>query len=444
MISPPHDPLADPLPGYGAIVERLEAARWRAAPRFPLEGQVRIQTFQGGHDAPCRRFENEAGRGLALVGLESVRLPGRDELFPRFLNLPLECRLAIELTRAAAATDWLLLLTAGRLELIRLPEESCRQWAGGGESFRRELAPMLALLGRGGEEWHGARQPSQPEAESLTGWLRHWSLQLGAALVEPPVTAERILWQWVLMLQRARHGGGSAGAREWGLRLGGAAGHPTIVYDAPSATEDLTRQLTNFEDHFESTLLAVQLDELPARLEALDETTLLDRLRAEMLMHTQNRFEPETVAWLFTSLEREQEGWRREVRGVEPIRRRLQLDGWLVERPLLCDIGHFGLTAALRDLEALALFLHETRELTGAADAVQPDLFRGAPRGVNRRGELFDPLNYLFSEALRVVGVPPSQRGGVALTLLLKALSVAARLDWPATRVDSLDRIFGE
>ena len=163
-------------------------------------------------------------------------------------------------------------------------------------------------------------------------------------------------------------------------------------------------------------------------------------------MNSQNRFEPETVAWLFTDLDREQEGWRREVRGIEPIRKRIGLDGWSVEHPLVCDIGHFGLTAALRDMEALALFIHECRELTqnesGELPLVQPDLFRPAPRGVNSRGELTDPLNYLLGCALRVEGVPAAERMGVGLVLTLKALSIASRLGWPIERFDSIDCIF--
>lgn len=435
----------DRLPGFEQLAARLGACHWRVAAPASFGDRVWFQTFQGRHLAPCRRFENEAGRGLLLIGLPQIHQPPREELFARFLNLSMESRMALSLARWSGEADWLLLLTADRLDLFGLPEESCRFYAANDGEVTEQLMPMLASIGRG-RDWIGGGFPHQPEAETLSGWLKYWSLQLGASIEEPPAAAEQILWKWILMLQLARHTRAGQPDAGWGIVCGRDDGILTIAYDAVGATQDLTRALASFDVHFKTGLLDGDVGQQLRRLQRLDETSLVDRLRAELLMNSQNRFEPETIAWLFTDLDREQEGWRREVRGVEPIRRRIGLDGWAVEHPLVCDIGAFGLTAALRDMEALALYVHECRELAQtAADRpplVQPDLFRPAPRGVNRRGELVDPLNYLLGCALRVEGVPGGEKTGVGLVLLLKTLSISSRLGWPIERVDALDQVF--
>ena len=164
-----------------------------------------------------------------------------------------------------------------------------------------------------------------------------------------------------------------------------------------SATEDMSRHLLHFEDYFSSRLFEMDRQDLTQRLEQIEETSLVDRLRAEMLMQSQDRFEPETVAWLFTSLDREQEGWRREVAGVEPVRRRLAHEGWTVYQPLVCDVGREGLTFALREADRLARylndvdqFLRQRRQADPGLPAGQPDLFRPNPRGIGATGLLDD------------------------------------------------------
>lgn len=436
--------LEKPLPGIPEICGLLQSCHWTAASPAPLGDQAWFQTFQGRHLAPCRRFENEAGRGLLLIALPAIHQPPREELFARFLNLPMETRMALTAARWGGDADWLLLLTADRLELFSLPEESRRLGVTGEKDLAEQLTPMLASLGHG-RDWIGGEIPHQPEAESLRGWIRHWALQLGSEIEEPPASAAQLLWKWILMLQRARHTRSGQPDEGWGITCAREDDALVVAYDAVGATQGLTRNLALFEQCFQTTLLGGEVDRQLRRLQRLDETALVDRLRAELLMNSQNRFEPETVAWLYTDLDREQEGWRREVRGVEPVRRRIGLDGWAVERPLVCDVGHFGLTAALRDMQALALYIHELRELAQAETGipmVQPDLFRPTPVGVNPRGELVDPVNYLLGCALRVEGVPQADRMGVGLVLLLKAMALASRLGWPIDKIDSIDRVF--
>lgn len=444
-MNPTSEPMQGRLPGFEQLAARLNACHWRPGAAASFGEQVWFQTFQGRHLAPCRRFENEIGRGMLLIGLPQIHQPPHDELFARFLNLSIESRMALSLARWSGEADWLLLLTADRLDLFSMPEESCRFSASNDHEVTEQLAPMLASIGRG-RDWIGGGFPHQPEAESLNGWLRYWALQLGASIEEPPASAEHILWKWILMMQLARHTQSSQPDEGWGIVCGREGDILTIAYDAVGATQDLTRHLASFELSFRTEILGGDVGQQLRRLQRLDETALIDRLRAELLMNSQNRFEPETVAWLFTNLDREQEGWRREVRGVEPIRRRIGLDGWAVEHPLACDIGTYGLTAALRDMESLALYLHELRELaqndSDRPPLVQPDLFRPAPRGVNDRGELVDPLNYLLGCALRVEGVPEPERTGVGLVLILKALSIASRLGWPIEKIDAIDRVF--
>ncbi len=433
------------LPDFQQLEQHLLAEGWSST-AIPAAA-VRFHTFQGTHDAPCRHLRCETGSVLLLLGLEAVRLPQREELFPRFLNLPLEARLALSYARSLRTVDWLLLSTRERVELYRLPEEHCELRAVTLRDWREQLQPLLASLARGRDQYLIAEAPHQPEAESLRGWLRHWSIQLGAALHEPAALAEHILWKWIVALQLARRRNEEFDGWGLGLRSAESSGKriPTVAYDAASATDDLVRRLASFDEAVVSGLFLGDVDDQLARLHRLDETALADRLRAELLMHSQNRFEPETVAWLFTNLDREQEGWRREVRGVEPIRRRLHLEGWQVLRPLVCEVDRFGLTAALRDLETLAFHLQGLRDARGAAPLEPPvsqlDLFRANPVGV-AEGSLVDPLNYLFGEAFRVRGVPEEEQFGVALSLLLKSFSLAARLGWPLGAVDTLDLIF--
>jgi hypothetical protein len=451
MVLPQDPAVASALPSYGRLADEVERCGWQRAPHEALRQSVLFRTFQGGHAAACDRFGNEQGQFLLLVNLESVRLPGDEELFPRFLDLALEERMALALARTLGGVDWVLLLTQGRLELLRLADEVSEYRVGECEDFESALLPGLTALARGRARGGQIGHRQLPGAESLGGWIRHWSLQLAAAFEDQADHVERVIWKWILMLQVTRRmEGGEAAGGGWGLRCEPDEGRWSVGYDAISATEDLCRALESFDQNFPTRRLESEEEPFLARLRRLDETSLIDRLRAELLMHSQNRFEPETVAWLFTDLAREQEGWRREVRGVEPIRKRIQMDGWTVYGPLVLDVGRYGLTAALGDTDRLADYLNELnlferrRQLgeRAAAATRQPDLFCPNPRGIGPTGQLDDGLNYMFGETLRLRGVPGDQRFGVAVTFLLKALALAPRMGWPFLGIDTLDRIF--
>jgi hypothetical protein len=437
------------IPTVTELLSELRRCGWREESTREGPEEFFFQTYQGGHIAPGRRLAGETGANLLLIGLNQVVLPADDELYQRFLNLPLEARMALTLAHRKGGLDWLLLLTRGRVELYRLPEETRECLACGGGEFQAEMLPALAALARGADAGLRSGPQPLPGAESLRGWLRHWSLQLGSAIEVPAETVERALWQWILMLQAARRQEGSEAGAHWGLVCEPQAGRWSVAYDALSTTDDLCRHLERFEDSFVSRIFELDRPELVRRLRRLEETSLLERLRAELLMQTQDRFEPETAAWLFTDLDHEQEGWRREMAGVGPVRARIAHDGWTIYRPLVCDVGRYGLTAALRDVERLAHYLNDQgqfarrrRAENPAAPVGQPDLFRSAPRGIGPRGQLDDGLNYLFGEALRLQGVPPEMRFGVGVVMLLKALALAPRLQWPFLGIDTLDLAF--
>jgi hypothetical protein len=439
------------LPSHGQTLAEIERCGWRPTPHPAIEQPALFRTFQGAHDAPCTRFGNEQGQYLLMVNLESIVLPGDGELFPRFLDLALEQRMALALARAIGGVDWLLLATQGRLDLVRLGDEiaECRICAR--EDFDEELLPLLTALARGRVRGGQPGQRQLPGAESLGGWIRHWSLQLASILdKEDPRHMERVLWKWLIALQVTRRleGGETAGGG-WGLQCEVEQGRWSVGFDAVSATDDLCRALESFDQNFPTRQLEGESEAFLKRLRRLDDSSMIDRLRAEMLMHSQNRFEPETVAWLFTDLAREQEGWRREVRGVEPVRKRLKMVGWTVYGPLVADVGRYGLTAALSDVDRLAehlnelnLFERQRQSYEKSEAAHQPDLFHPNPRGIGPTGMLDDGLNYMLGETLRVRGATEEERFGVGVTLLLKALALGPRMGWPFLGIDSLDRVF--
>jgi hypothetical protein len=445
-----------PPPVWAAAVAEAERYGWRATAHPGMGDRAFFQTFQGGHWAPCRALANEHGQRLLAIGLEAVQLPGDEALFPRFLAMSMEERMALALTRAIGGFDWLLLATGGRIDLWGVAIEASKCRVAGREDFEGALLPILASMARGrvGEAGVGAgvgRVGQGLGAESLGGWVRHWGSQLAAAVEEEATDrAERVLWKWIVMLQAARRRpGGEAVAGGWGLRcMADPNGCWKIDYDAVSATEDLRRALETFDRAFPTRHLEPEDKGFLDRLGRLDEAEMLDRLRAELLMHDQGRLEPETVAWLFTDLAAEQEGWRREARGLEPIHKRVRMDGWTVLSPLWADVATHGLTSALADADRLAEHIHglslyeaRRRAMTPreATPTGQIDLFCPNPRGVGPDGLLQDGLNYLYGEALRLRGVEPARRTGVAVTLLLKALALAQRWDWPAERLDALD-----
>lgn len=272
-------------------------------------------------------------------------------------------------------------------------------------------------------------------------------MQLGSALEIPREEAGRLLWRWILMLQAARRVDNTEATQgHWGLTARHKQERLELAYDAVQTVEDLCHLLETFTLQFSTAIFPEPLAETVERLRALEDTTLLDRFRAELLMLAQSAFAPETVAWLFTDLAREQEGWRRELAGVEPVRKRLQHEGWFIYQPLVCDVGRHGLCAALRESERLAQHLnvleHFQRQWSRpdpGAPLGQPDLFQSTPRGVSAVGELADPINYFFGNALRLTGVAPADRLGVGVTFLLHALALAQRLNWPFLGIDTLD-----
>jgi len=143
-------------------------------------------------------------------------------------------------------------------------------------------------------------------------------------------------------------------------------------------------------------------------LAALEENSSAEQLRAEFLMLSQSKFEAETALWLFTRIDREQRGWRREVVGSPPIRKRVVHNGWMVIEPMKCDIDAYGLSAALTDAMRLAEYWNDFElfrrgiESEGNSDSLfQPDLFFGQPRGINAADQLDDGVNFLFSQSLR-------------------------------------------
>jgi hypothetical protein len=249
------------------------------------------------------------------------------------------------------------------------------------------------------------------------------------------------------MLQVPRRVEGSEAAGGWGIQCERLGEIISVAYDPLTSADDLDTLLLSFDHTFATRLFADTTELHRDWLRRLDEAGMLERLRAELLMHAQHRFEPETVAWLFTDLAREQAGWQREIAGIEPVRKRLPHEGWNVYHPLTCDVGRHGLTAALRETDRLAQYLADLnlylrRRAETAGPLAQPDLFHQHPRGIGPTGHLDDGINFLFGEALRLEGVTPAAAFGVGMIFLLKGLAIAQRLDWPFLGIDTLDRLF--
>lgn len=441
------------LPSVAESSKELQTCGWRRkALDKRLGREVLFQTFQGAHRVPMQLFSGEGEARLLLMDMGAVTLNDPKELFCRFLNIPLEVRMALSVARLAGPVDWMLLRTANRVELYRLSSEVCEVAVTGAMEWEEELLPVLSSLARGRET--GTLAPAQhlPGADSLRGWLRYWSQQLGVAMELKPADAGKIIWKWIVMLQLARRQkGGEAASGQWGVRWSKEDGVWTIGYEAHTATGELIQVLEAFDRTFSSELLGVGSVMEQICLEDFDELSTVDRFRAELLMHSQNRFEPETVAWLFTDLAREQEGWRREICGVEPIRKRIAHEGWNVYRPLVCDIARYGLTTALQDMTRLARYLFDQDQFmrqrqAGGSDQgdflLQPDMFCATPRGVNERGELIDGFNFLLGNAMRLTEVAEADRFGVGVTFLLKALTLGPETGWKFKGIDTLDELF--
>ncbi len=439
----------DKLPDLKLIHRELERCGWQPSRPGPFEGEFVFETPRGDVRSPLRALRSPRGALLLAIDLGAVTLGGREELYPRFLDFSMETRLALELARRIDPGGDLLMLSAGRIDLYGLPEENLQHRALTMSEFEDDILPTLAakLHGRG-DRWQALPNPIEV-AQALRGWLAHWERRLASELEVAPEAARQFLWKLILMLQVARKTGKPTAMEAWGLACEKAGDGWRLRYDALRTLSDLERLLEEFDQTFSTALFPRRAAADQPWLAALETATTLEQLRAELLMQAQLRFEAECVAWLFTHVDREQQGWRREIGGLEPVGKRLVAQNWWVVEPLQVDVGRFGLLAALRDLERLAEHWSQRdayrRGSEGPAGRfLQPDLFFGHPRGVNPRQELDDGVNFLFSQSFRVAGAPPAERYGLGVTLLLKALGVVQRLDWPFFGVDTLDHVWLE
>jgi hypothetical protein len=446
----PHllSPTAESWADLQLILRELERCGWKPA-TAPAADPVEAFHFPGGVHAPARHLTSDRGAGLMTLDFGDAALAGREDLFPRFLDFPMEARLAMEALHDVAGVGHLLLISREEIVLVRVPQEAVEYRVRSMNEFESEMLPALvAKAGARGDRLQAVPSPME-EAQNLRGWLRHWGRQLSAQLDVTPEDCEKFLWKLILMLQAERRIEPREAPGRWGLRRERRGRDWSLSYDSLSTHEDLRRLLEDFEHTFSTRIFSGDADMHIGWLRSMEETSLAEQLRAELLMQSQLRFEAETVAWLFTDFEREQAGWRRDVAGLEPLSKRLTADGWQVLRPLVCDVQLHGLASALRDADRLAerwadysafLSRHEPRGPESRFS--QPDFFLGTPRGIGPSGELTDGVNFLFSESLRLTGVPAEDEFGVGLVFLLKALTFPAKLEWPFFGVDTLDRLW--
>ncbi len=438
--------VSDKLPEFALLTRQIEQCGWKRTLPGPLEEGLFFQTGQGGVRPPTALFKSERGEALLAVDFGDLALAGREELFPRFLDFSMETRLALGAARAIVSASYLILMSAGRIELFRLPEETLEYAVASLRSYEDELLPSLTAKARAkGESVRASHGPLE-QAQALRGWIQHWSRNLASKLGVPLDDCEKFIWKFVLMLQTVRKTGKSEILGGWGLTCEKLGPTWSLAYDSLNTHADLARALDEFDTLFSTRIFSGDAETHKQWLQKLEETSFAEQLRAEMLMQSQSKFEAETVAWLFTQMEREEEGWRREIAGPLPVRRHIHHQGWMVVKPMICDVAGHGLCAALQDAERLAQYwsdydAHLRRGRTeGSADPVaQPDLFFGAPRGVNSQNQLDDGFNFLFADSLRLAGVGPEEQFGVGLTFLLKALALAQQFDWPFRGVDTLD-----
>lgn len=439
---------ADKAPDISLLRRELERCGWDRMPPGRLEEGLLFQTSQGGLRPGCGL--HRAGRGDALllaVDFGETALAGREELFPRFLDFPLETRMALGAARVLASAQYLLISAAGRVELYRLPDETLEYSVDSRRGVEDELLPALAAKSRAKGE--GLRQPQGPMegAEALRGWLKHWSRQLGGQLSVAQEDCEKFLWKLILLLQAARKTGKPEIFGGWGLACEKLGSAWSLSYDAVATIDDLAARLDDFEGMFSTRIFSGDAEMHKQWLADLEETSLFERLRAELLMQSQAKFEAETAAWLFAKIEREQEGWKRDLAGLPPIRKRFHHQGWMVVRPLECDIARHGLSAALRDADKLAEYWNDYAAFAradageGAGGVSQPDLFFAPPRGVGPENDLVDPLNFILSGSIRARGVAAEETFGVGLAFLLKGLGLVQRYEWPFVGIDTIDNL---
>lgn len=443
--------VADALPEFSLLCREMERCGWTPARVGPLGGDLFFQTPGGGVRTPMKLYHSDRGEPLLVIDFGETALGGRDELYPRFLDFPLETRMALGVAERIASAKYLLLMSADRIELFRLPEESLEYQAAAGRDFEDELLPGLAAKARSRPEPAPGQAGSMEGANALRGWITHWSRRLAAQLEIGGPDCEKFLWKLILMLQTRRKTGQSEMLGGWGLGCEELGKTWTLSYDSVSTHEDFARVLDEFEQTFSTRIFSGDAEMHKRWLARLEESSFIEQLRAELLMQSQLKFEAENVALLYADMDRESEGWRREVAGLPSMANRVATEGWMVIRPLECDVAAHGLLAALRDFERLAQFWSEhdaylrSQEDRGPeALFSQPDLFLGAPRGVGPSNQLDDGLNFLFSGSLRLTGVAPDKEFGVGLAFLLKALSLSQRFDWPFFGIDTLDSVLSE
>lgn len=444
-------PVTAQIPDFSLLIRELERCGWKRGRMGPLEGELFFQTAHGGLRAPTLAMQTDAGETLLIIDFSEFELSGRDELFPRFLDFPMETRMALGAAGLVARAERVLLRGAEQIELYRLPDETQEYRATSARDFEDELLPILAARTRPKPDVPRLAIPSQEGSQALRGWLAHWSRRIAGALDVSGDEAARFLWKLILMLQTARKAGKSEMLGGWGLVCEKLGGVWTLSYDSLETIADVARALDDFEHTFSTRHFPENAEQHKQWLARLDETSLVEQLRAELLMQTQVKFEAENVAWLFSQIDREQEGWRREVSGLAPVRKRFSFEGWQVIQPLECEVGRHGLSFALREFDRLAAHWNDYAALARAREAgaptepiaTQPDLFRGMPRGISLRSQLDDGINFIFAESLRLTNVPPDEEFGVGVVMLLKALSVARRHEWPFLGIDTLDRALG-
>lgn len=451
------------------LSREIERCGWRPASPDPFEPGLVVQGARGAARIPARTLVTERDEVLAILAPGELEGAGRADLFPRFLDFSMETRLALSAARRAAGAGRVLVIGERRARLFRLPEETLEHESGPGREFEEEILPSLAARARGRGDVAVSPPSLLDGARALRGWIRHWGAQLAADLAVEPNACEQFLWKAILALEVARRTGApgldaraeadseSPGlplpgelAGGWGLRCERerGAGPWTACYDSLSAVDDFRRMVADFDRSFSTRIFSGDAETHLEWLDRLEETSRIEQLRAELLMQARARFEPASVAWLFSTLDREQAGWRRDMRGLPPMRRRIEHVGWSVVEPLYCDVAGHGLGAALRDADRLAETWIEYDAFRATADPDergigQPDLFFRPPRGI-ANDRLEDLAAFVFSESLRVGGLVPEEEFGAGVALLLLAISWCERYGRPFRGIDSLDRIWSD
>src|SRR5262245_53390215 len=91
--------VSDGLPGLQLLARELERCGWRKVPAGLIEDGFTFQTADGSANTVTHLFRAERGEPLLVVDFEDIPLAGHDELYPRFLDFPLEIRLVLGASR---------------------------------------------------------------------------------------------------------------------------------------------------------------------------------------------------------------------------------------------------------------------------------------------------------------------------------------------------------